>query len=172
MSAASFRGGVVQTSMSDDIEILPIEARHLDALLALCREHAAYEKADFWENGQIERWRSALFSTPPALHGWVAVDAGEPCGFMTVTVDFATWSAEHFAYMDCLYLRESYRGLGLGRRFFDRLRDFCTAHQYRWAEWQTPLDNDGGIGFYRRMGATARPKMRFSYDVSAQGSQC
>lgn len=64
--------------MKHDIEVRPIEPGDLDALLELCREHAAYEKAEFRENGQVERWRAALFSEPPALHGWMALDGGGP----------------------------------------------------------------------------------------------
>lgn len=149
--------------MSRDIRVQSIEPGHLDALLALCREHAAYEKSEFREDGQVERWRSAFFADPPLLHGWVATDGGQPCGFMTVTVDFATWSAAPFAYLDCLYLREPYRGLGLGREFFARLREFATARGCGWAEWQTPPHNELGIGFYQRMGATPVSKVRFSY---------
>lgn len=156
--------------MSRDIQVQSIEPCHLDALLALCREHAAYEKADFRENGQVERWRSVLFSEEAALHGWIATDGGEPCGFMTVTIDYATWSAEPFAYMDCLYLREPYRGMGLGRMFLDRLREFSAAHGCGWIEWQTPPDNELGIGFYQRMGARAKPKVRFHYDVDERGA--
>ncbi|MFJ3905040.1 GNAT family N-acetyltransferase [Streptomyces sp. NPDC090025] len=152
-----------------DIKVTPIEPGHLDALLDLCREHAAYEKADFLENGQVERWRTALFADEPALHGWIALDDGKPCGFMTVTTDFATWSAERFAYMDCLYLQDAYRGLGLGRVFLDRLREFALAEGCGWAEWQTPPDNELGIGFYRRMGATEKTKFRFHYDVGIRG---
>jgi len=155
--------------MSRDIKVLSIEPGHLDALLTLCREHAAYEKADFRENGQVERWRSALFSEQATLHGWIATDGGEPCGFMTATVDYATWSAEPFAYMDCLYLREPYRGMGLGHMFLERLREFSVAHRCGWAEWQTPPDNELGIGFYVRMGAKAKPKVRFQYDVEGLG---
>jgi len=151
--------------MSRDITVQSIEPCHLDALLALCREHAVYEKADFRENGQVERWRSALFSEQAALHGWIATDGAEPCGFMTVTIDYATWSAEQFAYMDCLYLREPYRGIGLGRTFLERLREFSVVNRCGWAEWQTPPDNELGVGFYRRMGATAKSKVRFHYDV-------
>ena len=151
--------------MSRDIKVRPIEPAHLDALLALCREHAAYEKAEFRENGQVERWHAALFAEPPALHGWIATDGGQPCGFMTVTIDYATWRAAPFAYLDCLYLREPYRGTGLGRAFLERLREFSAAHQCGWAEWQTPTDNELGIGFYRRMGAKAKPKVRFHYNV-------
>ncbi|MCP9986105.1 GNAT family N-acetyltransferase [Streptomyces sudanensis] len=151
-----------------DIEVRPIEPGDLDALLELCREHAAYEKAEFRENGQVERWRAALFSEPPALHGWMALDGGRPCGFMTVTTDFATWSAERFAYMDCLYLQEPYRGRGIGRMFLDRLREFSVAQGCGWAEWQTPTDNELGIGFYRRMGAGAKTKIRFHYAVGGR----
>jgi len=155
--------------VSRDIKVQPIEPDHLDALLELCREHAAYEKADFQENGQVERWRSALFAQQPALHGWIAADGGELCGFMTVTTDFATWSAERFAYMDCLYLREPYRGMGIGRMFLEQLREFSVARGCGWAEWQTPPDNELGIGFYRRMGAGAKAKLRFHYDLGMRG---
>jgi ribosomal protein S18 acetylase RimI-like enzyme len=151
--------------------IEPIEVGQLDLLLSLCREHAAYEGAEFTENGQQERWREALFSTPPALHCWLALDGAEPAGFMSVTVDFATWRAERFAHMDCLYVREPYRGLGLGRAFFELLQEFCAAHQYRSVEWQTPPDNELGIAFYKRLGAKALPKLRYTLDT-AGGSPC
>jgi ribosomal protein S18 acetylase RimI-like enzyme len=151
--------------VSRDVRVRPIESCHLDGLLALCREHAAYERADFREDGQVERWRSALFGEPARLHGWMAVDGDEPCGFMTATVDFATWSAQPFVHMDCLYLREPYRGAGIGRAFIDCLRQLAMAHRCAWAEWQTPADNELGIGFYRRIGARAKPKLRFSYDI-------
>ncbi len=151
-----------------DIEIRPVEPDDLDALLGLCAEHAAYEKAEFADTGQVERWRAAFFGDRPAVHGWLALDGGEPCGFMTVTVDFSTWSAARFAHMDCLYLREAYRGLGLGRVFLERLREFARAEGCGWAEWQTPRDNEAGIGFYGRMGARSKEKLRFSYDVGTE----
>ncbi|GJF33956.1 N-acetyltransferase [Kitasatospora sp. NE20-6] len=154
--------------MSRDVQVQPIEPSQLDALLALCREHAVYEGADFHENGQVERWRSAFFAERASLYGWVATDGGVPCGFMTVTTDFATWSAERFVYMDCLYLQEPYRRMGLGRVFLDRLREFAVTQQCGWAEWQTPPDNELGVGFYRRMGAKDKAKLRFSYNVPAQ----
>jgi GNAT superfamily N-acetyltransferase len=150
--------------------VRPIEPGDLDALLDLCREHAAYEKADFHDNGQIERWRSALFRAEPALYGWMATDGDEYAGFMTATIDFSTWNAEPFVYMDCLYLREAYRGRGLGRAFLDRLRECAIAHGCGWAEWQTPPHNELGIGFYRRMGASAKAKVRFHYVTEREAS--
>lgn len=141
----------------------------LDDLLDLCREHAAYEGSSFREDGQVERWRRALFDDqPPLLFGWVAVDDSSICGFMSVTVDFATWSARRFAYMDCLYIRDTHRGRGLGAEFLSSLRDFGASQQCEWAEWQTPPLNELGIGFYRHMEATSLPKVRFRYDLLRQ----
>jgi ribosomal protein S18 acetylase RimI-like enzyme len=156
--------------MSRDLQVRPIEPCHLEALLTLCREHAAYEKAEFHENGQVERWRTALFADEATLHGWIATDDGVPCGYMTATLDFATWSATPFTYMDCLYLREEYRGMGLGRAFLERLREFAVANRCGRVEWQTPPDNDLGIGFYQRMGAKAVPKTRFHYSAAARSA--
>ena len=158
--------------MSHEIEVAPITADHLDALLALCREHAAYENAEFRDDGQVERWRSAMFGPTPAVHAWLALEDGEPCGFMTVTTDFATWSARRFAYLDCLYLREPARGRGVGRLFFDRLEDFARAQGCEWVEWQTPPDNETGIGFYGHLGARSKLKARFTFEVKAGEPQC
>ncbi|MBM7495839.1 MULTISPECIES: GNAT family N-acetyltransferase [Oerskovia] len=134
-------------------------------LLELCREHAAYENAEFHDDGHVGRWKSALFAEPAALHGWIAIEDGEACGFMTATTDFATWSARRFAHMDCLYIREPFRGRGVGRLFLEQLRAFATAQGCDWAEWQTPPDNELGIGFYERMGAVSKPKRRFTYET-------
>lgn len=158
--------------MSQGVEVVPLALARLDELLQLCREHAAYERAEFREDGQVERWRVALSGPAPSLHAWMALDDGRPCGFMTVTTDFATWSARRFAYMDCLYLREPYRGRGVGRLFFDRLLEFARDERCEWVEWQTPVENELGIGFYEHMGARSKVKARFTYDVTEREAQC
>lgn len=148
-----------------DIAVRPIRQTDLPQLLRLCRSHAEYEAAIWLENNQIERWTEALFSAHPDLFGWVAEIDGRLCGFMTVTVDYATWNATHFAHMDCLYIEEEYRRYGIGRRFFNCLDAFCRERNIDHAQWQTPPDNQLGIGFYQRMGATSKPKLRFFYTI-------
>jgi ribosomal protein S18 acetylase RimI-like enzyme len=113
-----------------------------------------------------------LFSDPATLYGWVATDGGKLFGFITVTIEFATWSAEPFAHMDCMYIREPYRGIGIGRTFLGYLRGFCAARGCRLAEWQTPVDNTLGIGFYQRMGARTMAKIRFRYEIDTQEAAC
>ena len=96
---------IIRGILPDDLPVLPM----------LCRAHAAHEGLAFREDGQVERWRKALFGERPTLFGWVC-DDGRLRGYMTATVDFSTWNARPFVYLDCLYLEPGARRLGLGDR--------------------------------------------------------
>jgi ribosomal protein S18 acetylase RimI-like enzyme len=149
--------------------IRPIAHADLPELIELCKLHAEYEGANYVDTGQAKRLAVALFSNPPALYGWVADDAekGGLAGYMTAVVEFATWPARPFVYMDCLYLREHARARGLGRRFMEALVAFATEGGYGEIQWHTPPTNALGIGFYRRIGAYSRDKVRFFLDCPA-----
>lgn len=84
---------------------------------------------------------------------------------MTATIDFATWTAEPFVHMDCLYLRPSVRRLGMGRALITTLREFAVHHQCTVIQWQTPPSNQLGIDFYNSIGATNKLKLRFFLEV-------
>jgi ribosomal protein S18 acetylase RimI-like enzyme len=146
------------------LDIRAIRLSDLPQLLRLCCDHAAYENAAWSDAGQAGRWEDAFFAARPALYGWVADRAGVLVGFMTVTVDYATWSATRFAHMDCLFVDAIERGHGIGCQFITCLAAFCRAHGLDHAQWQTPPDNAAGIAFYRRIGATGKPKLRFFLD--------
>lgn len=148
--------------------IRTIRPADLPQLLRLCKDHAAYEHATWTDADQLTRWQAAFFSDHPDVYGWVADMQGRLMAFMTVTVDYATWSATHFAHMDCLFIDAEYRGAGIGRQFIECLGQFCRARQYAQAQWQTPIDNASGIAFYRRMGATSKTKLRFSLNTTLE----
>lgn len=147
----------------------------LPELVELCRLHAAYEEADYIENGQAERLHAALFRPSPSLHAWVVERTvpgiGQLAGYLTAVVEFATWPARDFVYMDCLYLREDCRRMGLGSALMRTLSEFAAEKGLREIQWQTPPGNDLGIGFYRRIGASGRDKLRFSLTVDAQDGE-
>jgi L-amino acid N-acyltransferase YncA len=136
-------------------------------ILDLCRAHAAYEKVPYVDDSQGPRLARALFSAEPTMHAWVIDACGEELlGYMTAVVEFATWPARSFVYMDTLYLREHARRQGWGRRLIETLSDFARAKNLREIQWQTPPWNDNGIGFYRRMGADEVDKVRFTLRLS------
>jgi len=148
--------------------VRPIERRDIPAVIELIRLHAAYEKLPFVEREQATGLASAFFDAQPCLYGWVVDDGGGALlGYMTVVVDFATWAARPFAYMDCLFLRDHARGRGLGRRLIDELRNFMRQHDCETAEWHTPPHNELGISFYRRIGARELVKVRFFLELDS-----
>lgn len=136
-------------------------AEDLPALIGLCREHAEYEGARYEENGQAARLGRALFGAPPVLFGWVVESADGLAGYMTATRDYATWAADFFIHMDCLYLRAAYRGKGIGRQLIHALIGFARDRQCCEIQWQTPPDNHIGIAFYERIGARSKVKRRY-----------
>jgi len=144
--------------------IRPCELDDLPALLSLCERHAAHEQAFYSPEGKLEALGRALFTTPPSLYGYVIASAECAVGYFTFTFDFSTWDAQRFLYLDCLYLTPEYRNLGIGRKVFDLLADLAIQNQCANIQWQTPVFNERAIAFYRRMGAEAKEKMRFSLE--------
>jgi ribosomal protein S18 acetylase RimI-like enzyme len=144
------------------------EKKDLDEFVLLCGEHAEYEGAEYQKNGQAERLAHALFVKPERVHAWVVESDGpQLAGYMTATVDYATWTARAFLHMDCLFLREQWRRRGIGTRLVDELRRFAAELGCSLIQWQTPADNVSGIEFYRSIGAHSRNKLRFYLEVSS-----
>jgi len=133
----------------------------LDELVRLCEEHAAYEEASvsFTDNGKKDL-ASLLFSQKH-IHCLVAEHQGILMGYTTFTIQYATWTASRYVYMDCLYLREEARGKGTGKLLMQHIAKFMKAHDLKQAQWQTPATNEKAIKFYRQLGAVDLCKSRF-----------
>ncbi|HEV7775966.1 MAG TPA: GNAT family N-acetyltransferase [Luteibacter sp.] len=137
----------------------------LPELARLCTEHAAFEQAPFADDGLAERLGLALFAPPARLHAWVAEAEGAIAGYVTASREFSTWHARDFVHMDCLFLRETHRGRGLGAALLDVVADFAREQGIGEVQWQTPDWNIDATRFYRRRGAQARSKLRFTLEI-------
>lgn len=149
------------------IQIRRIQKQDLIKLINLCSEHAKYEKLFFKEDPKlIEKWEQVFFNIKPKIHCWVCVDIDNSIvGYMSATIDYATWNASPFVYLDCLFLLEKYRGKGLGKRLIAQLTNFATENNINSIEWQTPPENVIGINFYNSIGAKFLDKKRFKLIV-------
>ncbi|MBW3468545.1 GNAT family N-acetyltransferase [Arthrospiribacter ruber] len=141
--------------------IRPCEEKDLPELIELCAAHAAYEKSDYDPEGKMERLREAIFGDIKRLNCWIVDIDGKAQGFTTFTFDFSTWDAAPFLYMDCLYLDESCRGLGIGAAIMDKIREVARENNCKNIQWQTPEFNARAIKFYVGLGSTGKQKMRF-----------
>lgn len=145
------------------LNIRCVRPEDLARLVTLCAEHAEYEKLSYSDNGQQQRLQAALFSTPARLFIWVVADDNDDLhGYLSATIDYSTWSAAPFVYMDCLYLSAALRGHGIGKQLMKTLIEFAEQQQCTEIQWQTPPDNQLGIGFYQHIGAASLSKIRFT----------
>jgi GNAT superfamily N-acetyltransferase len=134
-------------------------AADLRRLLPLCAEHAAYERLAYSTDGGEDELARALRTG--RLHAWIAMDASTAIGYASATLDFSTLDRATFLHMDCLYVREAWRGRGVGHQLWKAVHAFARAQGCRTMQWQTPEWNADAARFYRRLGAAETIKRRY-----------
>lgn len=137
----------------------------LNTVVDLCQKHAEYEKASFNPIGKEERLKNAIFDVHPKLFCLVVEVDETIVGYASYTIDFSTWDAASFMYMDCLYLEEAFRGYGIGEAIIEELKQIAIAKKCINIQWQTPTFNERAIKFYHRIGGTGKDKVRFTFDL-------
>lgn len=148
-----------------DYEIRSIRQVDIPQLVELCREHAAFEQTPYQENNQTARLSEALFDEKPALYGLVVVFEAGIVGYATYMMQYATWDAAEYLYLDCLYLRPEARRHGLGHKIMMRLQKLAQECGCVNMQWQTPPFNHNAIEFYENIGAEGKPKIRLFFDT-------
>jgi L-amino acid N-acyltransferase YncA len=145
--------------------IREIQKNDLNELMLLIEEHTAYEQAAYNIEGKKERLQTELFRENSQLKCWVIEIDDKVNGFCSFTYDYSTWDAAFFIYMDCLYLRSSFRGMGIGSVILAKLKALATEKQCVNVQWQTPDFNAPAIAFYKKNGALSKDKVRFTLPV-------
>jgi GNAT superfamily N-acetyltransferase len=144
-----------------DYIIRPVTEKDMNGLLLLIAEHATFEQEDYNPDHKLEGLKKALFGQPVKLHCWVVEQEGNLTGYVSFTFDYSTWGAGDFMYMDCLYLRETTRGHGIGSSIIKKLQQIAREHNCINIQWQTPTFNEPAIRFYHKNKATSKNKIRF-----------
>ena len=133
------------------VTIRPAEASDAATIVRLVRELADYEalldqvrlsEADVLRDGFGERPRFACLLTE--------VD-GAPAGFALYFDTYSTFEGRAGIFVEDLYVAESARGLGIGRRLLARLAQIAIERDARRLDLMV-LDWNTARGFYDRLG--------------------
>lgn len=143
------------------LAIRRVEPDELAALVALCAEHASFERASYAGAGKPERLYQAIFGREPTLTAWLALLDGQPVGYATAVCNFSTWNADYYLELDCLFVRPGHRNGGIGLALFKAVCAHGQARDLSEMQWQTPVWNEPACRFYERLGGLGRPKIRF-----------
>lgn len=83
--------------------------------------------------------------------------------YATASVGFSTLAGASYLHMDCLYVREPWRGQALGARLWQTLHAFALEAGRTTMQWQTPEWNEAAARFYLSLGAVESRKRRYLY---------
>lgn len=144
-----------------DCIIRKLDEKDLATLVELCKNHAEYEQATYNVVDKVQLLKNAIFTQNPKLFCYVIDSGTELAGYFSYTLDFSTWDAQTFLYLDCLYLEPNFRGLKIGEQVFEKLKHIGEENNCVNIQWQTPVFNERAIKFYTKIGATAKDKRRF-----------
>jgi GNAT superfamily N-acetyltransferase len=142
------------------------QPKDIPELIRMCCEHASYERAMFDPRNKEGQLADALFGSTPKLAAWVAEADGALVGYATGTIEFSTWACGIYVHMDCLFVRDGLRGLGVGAKLLECVAQFARNSGALEVQWQTPVWNLDAARFYTRAGASSSQKLRFTLGLA------
>ncbi|MEZ0369056.1 MAG: N-acetyltransferase family protein [Candidatus Sericytochromatia bacterium] len=143
------------------MHIYAATAADIPLILDLIRELADYEKEPEAAVATAEDLRRDGFGEQPYFHVLIAEtehigkEGPEivPAGFAFFFYSYSTWAGRPTLFLEDLFVRPAYRGLGLGKALLAELARIaleknCARMQWQVLDWNTPA-----IEFYEAIGA-------------------
>lgn len=124
-------------------------------ILDFIRELAAYENLADEVTATVEKVRATIFTDNPKAFVLIAEWDGAPCGFALYFFNYSTFLCRHGVYLEDLYVREEFRGRGIGKALLGRLAAIAEMNECGRLEWWVLDCNAPSIAFYKSLGAEA-----------------
>lgn len=128
------------------------QAEDLSLIQDLIKGLASYEKRPQDVTGTKEQLHFWLFEKKVAAV-WLAEYEGETAGYALYYPVFGSFAAAGYVYLEDFFLKEEFRGRGLGRCFFSKIAEAVLTEGYAGMEWSCLDWNRTAIGFYQRQEA-------------------
>ena len=130
----------------------------------MVREIAAHEDQSAHVHVDEAQWR-ALLARPDVIV-LLAERNGGPAGYVSAVRQLHLWTGGDVLNLDDLYVRPGHRDAGVGRRLMAALAAVAAPEQLL-IRWGMEVDNVDAQRFYRRLGATLRPKVLAAWSPAA-----
>lgn len=144
--------------MANALSIRAARPADTDAIFALIRALAVYEKLEHMVSGDVESLRESLFGAIPHCRALVAERDGEIVGFALYFTTYSSFLTRPGVYLEDLFVQPADRGLGIGRGLLTALARVAAEMGAGRLEWRVLDWNAPSIAFYRNLGATILPE--------------
>jgi len=132
----------------------------------MVREIAAHEDQSAHVHVDEAQWRAML--ARPEVIVLLAERDGGPVGYVSAVRQLHLWTGGDVLNLDDLYVRPGHRDAGVGRQLMAALAALAAPDQLL-LRWGMEVDNVDAQRFYRRLGATLRPKVLAAWPPAAYG---
>lgn len=92
------------------------------------------------------------FDREPGFECLLAFAGDEAVGLAIYFYEFSTWRGTPGVYVQDLYVSSRLRGVGLGRRLIDAVREQAARWGSRYVKLAVHGENPNAVAFYRRIG--------------------
>lgn len=130
--------------------IRPATVQDYPALLEMIKELALFEKAPEKVTNTVEQ----MMAEDQHFRCFIVEnEAHEIAGMALFFIAYYTWIGKSL-YLDDLYIKEAYRGQGIGTRLLNKIFDIARDENCKRVRWQVLDWNAPAIALYKKAGAT------------------
>jgi len=134
------------------LTIRETELSDVPVLLALIKELAVYEKLSDKVVTDEVAIRKTLFGEKAYAEALLAVWKGQPAGMVIFFHNYSTFLGKPGFYIEDLYVKEQFRGLGIGKELLLKCVQIARERDCRRMEWLV-LNWNPAKKFYEKLGA-------------------
>ncbi len=142
--------------LNDAISIQRATADDVPLILELIRHLAEYEKLSHEVVATEQLLREHLFGPHPMAEALIARMANTGVGYALYFHNFSTFLGVPGIYLEDLFVRPEYRGLGIGKSLLREIARVAVARKCGRVEWSVLNWNEPSIEFYKRLGANPK----------------
>jgi ribosomal protein S18 acetylase RimI-like enzyme len=139
----------------------------LERVLELMRAYYAFDRLPFDEPAARQAVSELLADASLGRVFFVDVD-GAVAGYAVLALGFSVEFHGRDAFVDEIYLREEYRGRGLGRQVFAFLEDTCRSLGVRSLHLEVERHNTAAQAVYRRVGFVDHDRYLMTKRIAAE----
>ena len=132
-----------------------MEEKHRESVLKMMR--VFYNSPAVLTNGSEEIFRADVdncISDSPYLEGYVFEESGETVGYAMLAKSFSTEFGRPCIWIEDIYIKEEFRGLGLGSSFFRFIEERYEGCIFR---LEAEEENERAIHVYKKCGYEVMP---------------
>jgi GNAT superfamily N-acetyltransferase len=137
-----------------ELEIRIATKDDVPLILSLIKELAEYERLSHEVVATEQVLGDSLFGERRVAEVLIGHHRGEPAGFALFFHNFSTFLGKPGIYLEDLYVRPRYRGMGFGKTLLRRVAKLAKERGCGRLEWSVLDWNEPAIGFYKSLGAS------------------